>query len=55
MWCAVCQHEIAECNCPDIVERLRSLYSCPMAIAAAQNVAMRELLQSLKDEIPDNA
>jgi hypothetical protein len=25
MWCAKCNHELSECTCPDIEERLRSL------------------------------
>lgn len=29
MWCMKCNHDLAECECPDIMERLRSANDHP--------------------------
>jgi len=29
MWCMKCQHDLQECTCPDIAERLRAISSSP--------------------------
>lgn len=33
MWCAKCNHELSDCACPDIQERLRSLSRSPNIIS----------------------
>lgn len=29
MWCMNCNHDLSECVCPDLKERLASLAKCP--------------------------
>jgi hypothetical protein len=29
MWCMQCNHDLSECICPDLKERLESLRQCP--------------------------
>jgi len=44
MWCVKCDHDVVECDCPDIEQRLRSLYETDMGLAAAQNIQARKAL-----------
>lgn len=50
MWCAICNHTIAKCLCPDIDERLAELAKDPaISLAIAQNKAARQREQARKE------
>lgn len=41
MFCLRCQHDVVDCTCPDIKERLASLLDSNAAPAAATNLRRR--------------
>lgn len=51
MYCEICEKHIAECQCPDIQERLDRLKGDPRtALVAHQNEAMRRDYKQTKSE-----
>jgi hypothetical protein len=53
MWCSKCNKHLAECECPDIEERLARLAKIPeVSIAAKQNMLDR---RARKEQVkPEN-
>lgn len=44
MWCIKCNHDVVECECLDIEQRLESLYETGIGLAAQQNLVARQVL-----------
>ena len=45
MFCMYCQHDVIECTCPDIEQRLKALASdAVMGMAANQNFKIRRAM-----------
>lgn len=53
MYCVKCSHDVVECCCPDILERLQELYDTGVGLAARQNVEARKLLYNTMDTEKD--
>lgn len=50
MYCARCNHDLWECVCPDIEERLQSLLNTPLTPAAIANLQARKMTKALNLE-----
>lgn len=48
MWCVICNHDLVDCTCPDIEERMKGLYSSPVGPAVLQNMASRKAKQQFE-------